>query len=133
MATAALVVVVIGFGPTLLDRIDPRVLLVIGVLLLLFGGRWLRKVILRAAGFIPLHDESAAYAAGVATLGGGGRARRFDWLGFAVSFKGVFLEGIEVVFVVLALGATGAGYGAPAAGAAGRCCWWLRVRRCAGR
>jgi Ca2+/H+ antiporter, TMEM165/GDT1 family len=119
-ATAVLVVVIIGFGPTLLDRIDPRVLLlVIGVLLLLFGGRWLRKAILRAAGFIPLHDEAAAYAAEVGALGGGGSARRFDWLGFAVSFKGVFLEGIEVVFIVLALGAAGAGYGAPAVGAGG--------------
>ncbi|MDQ3762716.1 MAG: TMEM165/GDT1 family protein [Actinomycetota bacterium] len=123
VATAALVVLVVGFGPTLLDRIDERVLLlVIGVLLLLFGGRWLRKAILRAAGYIPLHDEAAAFAAEVDALSEASRARRFDgarfdWAGFAVSGKGVFLEGVEVAFIVLTLGATGAGYGVPAAGA----------------
>jgi len=118
VATTALVALVIGFGPTLLDRVDERVLLlVIGVLLLLFGARWLRKAILRAAGYIPLHDEAAAFDAEVSTLGRAGGARRFDWAGFAVSFKGVFLEGIEVAFIVLSLGATGSGYGVPAAGA----------------
>ncbi len=118
VATAALAVLVIGLGPTLLDRVNERVLLlVIGVLLLRFGVRWLRKAILRAAGYLPLHDEAATFAAEVDALGGAGRARRFDWTGFAVSAKGVFLEGVEVAFIVLTLGATGAGYGAPAAGA----------------
>jgi uncharacterized membrane protein len=97
-------------------------LLAIGVLLLLFGGRWLRKAILRAAGYIPLHDEAAAFAAEVRVLGELKRASRFDgggfdWAGFAVSAKGVFLEGIEVAFIVLTLGATGGGYRVPAMGA----------------
>jgi uncharacterized membrane protein len=118
VATGMLVALVIGFGPTLLERVDEQVLLfVIGVLLLLFGGRWLRKAILRAAGYIPLQDEDAAFAAEVRALGTAGRAPRFDWAGFAVSFKGVFLEGVEVAFIVLTLGATGAGYGPPAVGA----------------
>jgi len=118
VATVVLVVLVVGFGPTLLDRIDEKVLLlVIGVLLLLFGGRWLRKAILRAAGYLPRHDEAAAFAAEVGSLRRAELARRFDWAGFAVSFKGVFLEGVEVAFIVLTLGATGAGYGPPAVGA----------------
>ncbi len=117
-ATALLAALVVGFGPTLLDRVDEHVLLlVIGVLLLLFGSRWLRKAILRSAGHIPLHDEAAAFDAEVDALGRTGQARRFDWAGFAVSFKGVFLEGMEVAFIVLTLGATGAGYGPPAVGA----------------
>jgi uncharacterized membrane protein len=118
VATALLVALVVGFGPTLLERVDEHLLLlVIGVLLLLFGSRWLRKAILRSAGHIPLHDEAAAFAAEVGALGGAARTRRFDWAGFAVSFKGVFLEGMEVAFIVLTLGATGAGYGPPTAGA----------------
>lgn len=118
VAAAALIVLITAFGSTLLSRIDERTLVfVIGVLLLLFGGRWLRKSILRAAGYIPLHDEAAAFATEVGGLGGPGRARRFDWPGFAVSAKGVFLEGVEVAFIVITLGAAGSGYGAPAAGA----------------
>lgn len=118
VATVLLVGLVLGFGPTLLDRIDERILLVvIGVLLLLFGTRWLRKAILRAAGYLPLHDEAAAFDAEISALGGSIRNPRFDWAGFAVSFKGVFLEGVEVAFIVLTLGATGAGYAAPATGA----------------
>jgi len=119
VATAVLVGLVVAFGPTLLDRVDERVLLlVIGILLLLFGTRWLRKAILRAAGFIALHDEAAVFATETAALGGSTPSRRFDWPGFAVSFKGVFLEGVEVAFIVLALGATGGGYAAPSVGAA---------------
>jgi uncharacterized membrane protein len=76
--------------------------LMIGVLLLLFGMRWLRKAILRAAGIIPLHDEESAYAAGTAEL----RAHRsrLDWLAGLASFKAVLLEGLEVVFIVIAVG-----------------------------
>lgn len=118
VATVALVALVVGFGPTLLDRVDEQVLLLgIGVLLLLFGGRWLRKAILRSAGYIALHDEAKAFDAETGALRTVRRAQGFDWAGFAVSFKGVFLEGVEVAFIVLTLGATGAGYAAPAVGA----------------
>ena len=118
VATAALVVLVVGFGPALLDRVPEQLLLlVIGVLLLLFGARWLRKAILRSAGYLPMHDEAAAFESEVGGLGTAARGRGFDWAGFAVSFKGTFLEGLEVAFIVLTLGATGVGYGPPAAGA----------------
>jgi len=118
-ATIALAGLLIAFGPGLLERIDKQVLLlVIGILLLLFGGRWLRKAMLRAAGLIVKHDESAAFTEEIDTLSHTRRPRSFDWPGFAVSGKGVFLEGVEVAFIVLTLGATGGGYAAPAFGAA---------------
>jgi uncharacterized membrane protein len=76
---------------------------VIGVLLLLFGMRWLRKAILRGAGVIPLHDEEAAFAAGTAELRE--HRARLAWLAGMASFKAVLLEGLEVVFIVIAVGA----------------------------
>jgi uncharacterized membrane protein len=87
---------------------------VVGVLLLLFGLRWLRKAVLRAAGLIPLHDETVAYAQERDKLGiDGRRAQVLDGLAVATAFKIVMLEGIEVVFIVVAIGA-GGGLLAPA-------------------
>jgi hypothetical protein len=81
--------------------------LAIGVLLLLFGMRWLRKAILRAAGVIPLHDETIAYAAEMAQLREQERDHKaqLDWFAALASFKAVVLEGLEVVFIVIAVGA----------------------------
>jgi uncharacterized membrane protein len=101
----ALIVAVLG---PLLDRIPLHVLqLAIGVLLLLFGMRWLRKAILRSAGIIPLHDEAKAYAAETAELREQARRHeaRLDWLAGLTSFKAVLLEGLEVVFIVIAVSA----------------------------
>src|SRR3989440_6947958 len=114
-----LALIVIALGP-LLGRVPIHALqLVIGVLLLLFGMRWLRKAILRAAGVIPLHDEAAAFAAGSAALRG--QRSRLEWLAGLASFKAVLLEGLEVVFIVIAVGA-GQGLLLPAsAGAAAPC------------
>ena len=80
---------------------------VVGVLLLLFGLRWLRKAILRAAGVIPLHDEVAAFAAETAHLQDAAQRQKtkLDWIAGLTAFKAVVLEGIEVVFVVIAVGA----------------------------
>ncbi|TMH87435.1 MAG: hypothetical protein E6H44_10835 [Betaproteobacteria bacterium] len=117
LTSLALVVAALG---SLLDRVPLHLLqLVIGVLLLLFGMRWLRKAILRAAGVIPLHDEAAAFAAGTAELRE--HRSRLDWLAGLASFKAVLLEGLEVVFIVIAVGA-GRGLLLPAsAGALGAC------------
>lgn len=104
-----LTVIVLALGP-LLDRVPLHLLqLGIGVMLLLFGMRWLRKAILRAAGAIPLHDEAAAFAGETAALLDKERQRlaRLDWLAALASFKAVLLEGLEVVFVVIAVGAGG--------------------------
>jgi uncharacterized membrane protein len=81
--------------------------LVIGVLLLMFGMRWLRKAILRSAGVIPLHDEERIFTAETAELRAEARhyEARQDWLAGITSFKAVILEGLEVAFVVIAVGA----------------------------
>lgn len=78
----------------------------IGTLLLVFGLQWLRKAILRASGLKALNDEVAVYAEQVAEARAAGADERFglDWFGFVVSFKGVFLEGTEVVFIVITFG-----------------------------
>ncbi len=102
-----LALIVVGFGP-LLDRVPlPALQFVIGVLLLLFGMRWLRKAMLRAAGVIPIHDEAVAYASETEELRRqqGSRQPRFDWFAAAASLKAVLLEGLEVVFIVIAVGA----------------------------
>lgn len=104
---AVLVVIVLALGPALLRIPIGALQLLVGILLLLFGMRWLRKAILRAAGLIALHDEEAAFADETRILTGAGVARRVgvDPLGFATAFKAVVLEGIEVAFIVLAVGA----------------------------
>jgi len=81
---------------------------VIGVLLVLFGLRWLHKAVLRSAGVIAMHDEEHAYAQAVSSLREGATGRR-DWIGFTLALKGVFLEGLEVVFIVIAVGGTSGG------------------------
>ena len=118
-AVATLVLVVALFGPAL-GRVPLSALqLVVGVLLLLFGLRWLRKAILRYAGTIALHDESAIYAKQVNALGDAPpAARRIDRIGFAVAYTAVALEGLEVVFIVIAVGASGAALLPAIAGAA---------------
>jgi uncharacterized membrane protein len=120
---ALLVLIVAVLGP-FLDRVPLHLLqLAIGVLLLLFGMRWLRKAILRAAGVIPLHDETATFAAETAELREQARRHeaRLDWLAGLTSFKAVLLEGLEVVFIVIAVGA-GRGLLVPAgAGALAAC------------
>ena len=97
--------------------------LVVGALLLVFGLQWLRKAILRAGGYTPLHDEEAAYARtrSEAEHATGGSRASLDWYSFTVAFKGVFLEGLEVVFIVITFGAAksnGVAIAAAGAGAA---------------
>ncbi|MFO1039896.1 MAG: hypothetical protein U1E45_23890 [Geminicoccaceae bacterium] len=118
-AVLLLLVLVLAFGP-LLSQVPIHILqLVVGVLLLLFGLRWLKKAILRTAGIIRLHDEDAAYAAETAELRAAGRScGAWDTIAVAATFKAVTLEGIEVVFIVVAMGAT-AGLLVPAAAGAG--------------
>jgi uncharacterized membrane protein len=104
---ALLAVIVLALGP-LLNHVPLHPLqFLIGILLLLFGMRWLRKAILRAAGLIPLHDETKAFAQETEQLREQARRHeaRLDWVAGLASFKAVLLEGIEVVFIVLAVGA----------------------------
>ena len=118
-----LLLIVVALGP-LLNRVPLHALqLVIGVLLLLFGMRWLRKAILRAAGAIALHDEGIAFATETEELRDQARQHetRLDWLAGLASFKAVVLEGLEVVFIVIAVGAGRGLVGAASLGALAAC------------
>jgi uncharacterized membrane protein len=104
-ALGALAVVVAALGPALSVVPIDSLRLFVGTLLLIFGLQWLRKAILRASGFKALHDEDAIFeaereAALAAKVDDGG----LDWYTFTVSFKGVFLEGLEVAFIVVTFG-----------------------------
>ena len=108
LAAALLAALVAVFGAELQLLPLASLQTAIGILLLLFGMRWLRKAVLRAGGVIALRDEMANYACETETLRGAPReARKWDPLGIATSFKAVSLEGIEVVFIVIAIGAVG--------------------------
>ena len=109
---AFLTILTVIFGPALQRVPLASLQLVVGALLLLFGMRWLRKAMLRSAGVIGLHDESAIFARETATLSLGAPtmlsgAAPLDRLAFATSFKAVSLEGLEVIFIVIATGAGG--------------------------
>src|SRR5260370_1509150 len=106
---AVLTALVVGLGPALAVIPLTVLQLVIGLLLLLFGLSWLRKAVLRAAGIIPLHDERRAFDGATAALAGTAAttATRWDSVALVTTFKAVVLEGIEVVFIVLAVGAAG--------------------------
>jgi len=107
VALLVLALLIAVLGPALGHVPIDGLRLVIGALLLVFGLQWLRKAILRASGYKALHDEDEAFreereraaAAGADERGG------LDWYAFTVAFKGVLLEGLEVVFIVIAFGA----------------------------
>ena len=110
MAVALVVLAAISaaLGPALTLIPLGALRLVVGALLAIFGVQWLRKAILRATGRKALHDEAGAYRREVAAAQSAerrsGRGVR-DWYAFTLSFKGVLLEGLEVVFIVLTFGA----------------------------
>jgi uncharacterized membrane protein len=89
--------------------------------MILFGLRWLRKAVLRAAGIVPLHDETIAFARQAEAMRWKGKAAGWDSFGFATTFQVTMVEGAEVVFIVIAVsgggGSSGGGVTWPAAGA----------------
>ncbi len=120
-AVAVLGALVATLGPALVHYVPLGTLrLVVGGLLLVFGLQWLRKALLRAAGLKAKHDEDAIFERQVDALRRSGVAPHRDRTGFVVAFKGVFLEGLEVVVIVITLGSTShhVGAAAVAAGAA---------------
>jgi len=119
-AVAALAVVVAALGPALTSLPISSLRLVVGGLLLVFGLQWLRKAVLRAAGLKALHDEAQTFVAeAAAARAAGSRARPgIDGYSFAIAFKGVLLEGLEVAFIVLTFGANQHRVGLAAAAAA---------------
>jgi uncharacterized membrane protein len=122
-ALAVLAVVVAVLGPAVSHIPLTALRVVVGALLLVFGIQWLRKAILRASGHKALHDEEKLYAEHLAEAKAQQVRRSFlapDWYGFTLAFKGVLLEGLEVVFIVLTFGANAknVGLAAIAAGCA---------------
>src|SRR6266850_4789774 len=106
-ALISLAVLVLVFGQLIVTRVPESTLkLIIGTLIVLFGMRWLHKAVLRSAGVVAMHDERKSYAATVSEVEAA--HERQDWVGFTIAFKGVFLEGLEVVFIVVAIGGTSA-------------------------
>src|SRR5215470_1513646 len=104
---AVLAVITAALGPAVTRLPLPALRLFVGALLLIFGLQWLRKAILRAAGYKSLHDEDAIYREQVAAAAAAPRGRVSlvpDAYAFTLSFKGVLLEGLEVVFIALTFG-----------------------------
>jgi len=110
-ATLALLVATLGVALVQWVPID-ALRLVIGVLLLLFGLKWLKNAIMRYAGLKATHDEQAIYEETRAELRARGEvdasSSRFDLFGFLLSYKSVLLEGLEVAFIVITFGVSAA-------------------------
>ncbi len=104
LALVVLGVLVAGFGPALVHVPLSVLRLIVGGVLLIFGLQWLRKAILRSSGLKAKHDEDAIYLEKVAELRAAGTSVGRDRIAFVMAFKGVFLEGLEVVITVLTLG-----------------------------
>ncbi len=106
LAVLAAIVAILGSA---LSRIPLQLIqLVVGAMILLFGLRWLRKAILRSAGLIPMRDEQAAFQKNTASMrGAANNTSGLDKLAFTAAFNITMLEGTEVVFIVIALGARG--------------------------
>jgi uncharacterized membrane protein len=121
VALAALAAIVAVLGPTITLLPLTALRLVVGALLAIFGLQWLRKAILRATGHKSLHDEARAYLREVTAAkaaASSSRGRVHDWYAFTLAFKGVLLEGLEVVFIVITFGASQHDVGAAVIGAA---------------
>jgi uncharacterized membrane protein len=103
-ALFVLAALVAGFGPALIHVPLTVLRLIVGGVLLIFGMQWLRKAILRSSGLKAKHDEDAIYRETVAELESATSESGRDRVAFVMAFKGVFLEGLEVVITVLTLG-----------------------------
>ena len=98
---------IVILGPSIENLPKNTLRLAVGGLLLVFGMQWLRKAILRASGFKALHDEDKIYLEEVEAAKKVAKVSRLsvsDWYAFTLSFKGVLLEGLEVVFIVVTFG-----------------------------
>ena len=124
LAAGALAVLIGVFGTALVRYVNIDVLrFAVGVLLVLFGLKWLKKAILRYAGLKAMHDEEAIYEEQLAAMRARGEVPeiRMDPFGVATAFKSVLLEGLEVAFIVITFGSAAKSFGSAALGAAAAC------------
>jgi len=113
-AAATLALIIATFGVALVQFVPINVLrLVVGVILILFGLKWLKKAILRYSGLKALHDEEAIFEETQAELRARGEkiTPRFEPFGIAMAYKAVLLEGLEVAFIVITFGSSVASSG----------------------
>lgn len=118
VALLALAAIVGALGPAIANFPIDDLRVVVGTVLLIFGLQWLRKAILRSSGLKAQHDEDAIYRAEIEALRDSGGRRVHDWYAFTVAFKGVFLEGLEVAFIIVTFGGAQKNVGLAALGAA---------------
>ena len=121
VALVVLAAITAAVGPAINDLPLTALRVVVGALLLVFGLQWLRKAVLRATGYKGLHDEASAYLREVAAAEAATKQSKRgvnDWYAFTLAFKGVLLEGLEVVFIVVTFGANQKNIGAAVIGAA---------------
>ena len=120
-ALVTLAVITAAVGPAINELPLTALRIVVGALLAIFGLQWLRKAVLRATGYKALHDEASAYLREVTAAQEAQKESRrgvSDWYSFTLAFKGVLLEGLEVVFIVVTFGDNQKNYGAAVIGAA---------------
>lgn len=120
VALVVLAVITAAIGPAVSHLPLTPLRLVVGALLAVFGLQWLRKAVLRATGYKALHDEASAYLREVTAAQAATKESRRgvgDWYAFTLSFKGVLLEGLEVVFIVITFGTNQKDVGAAVIGA----------------
>ncbi len=121
VALVALAVITAAIGPAIGYLPLTPLRLIVGALLAVFGLQWLRKAVLRATGYKALHDEASAYLREVTAAKEAAVEQRrgvSDWYSFTLAFKGVLLEGLEVVFIVITFGTNQKDIGAAVIGAA---------------
>jgi uncharacterized membrane protein len=121
VALVALAVITAAVGPAINQLPLTALRVVVGALLTIFGLQWLRKAVLRATGYKALHDEASAYLREVAAAQQAQTEAKHgvtDWYAFTLAFKGVLLEGLEVIFIVVTFGDNQKNYGAAVIGAA---------------
>jgi uncharacterized membrane protein len=110
-AAATLAVIIATFGVALVQFVPLNVLrLAVGIILILFGLKWLKKAILRYSGIKALHDEEAIFEEHMAEIRARGETpeARFMPFGVALSYKAVLMEGLEVAFIVITFGSSAA-------------------------
>lgn len=105
-AAALLALLIVALGPALSHIPIDALRAIVGALLLSFGLQWSRKAILRASGYKAQHDEAEIFARQTSAARSAAAHNRagLDWYGFTLAFKGVVLEGLEVIFIVLSFG-----------------------------